>query len=132
MLGMCMSDIPMADNPLGNLKSIVDLVSEMKRCDECGITSASVAMAYICIDTLANLARPLDKPRVTRADFRDWVNEYLKGHKEQPYQYRGKDVYAARCAFYILMAQKLIYMKMILILLNSHIMMVENINIIRL
>lgn len=94
-----MSDIPMADNPLGNLKSIVDLVSEMKRCDECGITSASVAMAYICIDTLANLARPLDKPRVTRADFRDWVNEYLKGHKEQPYQYRGKDVYAARCAF---------------------------------
>jgi hypothetical protein len=74
-------------------------VSELKRCDECGITTAAVAMAYICIDALANLARPIDKQKVTRADFKEWIDTYLKAHPAQPYQYRGKDVYAARCAF---------------------------------
>lgn len=82
-----------------NWQSIVGLVSELKRCDECGITTASVAMAYICIDALANLARPMDKQKVTRSDFIGWVDEHLKAHPDQPYQYRGKDVYAARCAF---------------------------------
>ena len=82
-----------------NWQGIVDLVSEVKRCDEGGIVTASIAMAFICIDTLASLARPLNKPRVTRSDFKEWVDEYLKGHTDQPYQYRGKDVYAARCAF---------------------------------
>ena len=27
-----------------------------------------------------------------------WVDTYLKGDPSQPYQYRGLDVYAARCA----------------------------------
>lgn len=81
-----------------NWQSIVGLVSQLKCCDECGITTAAVAMAYICIDTLANLSRPTDKAKVTRSDFKEWVDTYLKGHEDQPYQYRGKDVYAARCA----------------------------------
>jgi hypothetical protein len=81
-----------------NWKAIVGLVSELKRCEECGITTASVAMAYICIDALANLSRPADKDRVTRSDFKQWVDNHLKAHPDQPYQYRGKDVYAARCA----------------------------------
>jgi len=49
-------------------------------------------------DTLANLARPANKKKVTRSDFKEWVNAHLEGHPDQPYQYRGKDVYAARCA----------------------------------
>lgn len=81
-----------------NWQAIVGLVSELKRCDECDITTASVAMAYICIDALANLARPADKARVTRSDFKQWVDAHLQAHPNQPYQYRGKDVYAARCA----------------------------------
>jgi len=81
-----------------NWESIIGLVSELKRCDECEIATAAVAMAYICIDTLANLARPIDKEKVTRTDFKEWVDTYLKAHPDQPYQYRGKDVYAARCA----------------------------------
>ena len=89
----------MTDNSGENWRSIIGLVSELKRCDECDIATASVAMAYICIDTLANLARPISKKRVTRVDFIEWVDMYLKAHPEQPYQYRGKDVYAARCAF---------------------------------
>lgn len=83
----------------GNWKSIIDLVSELKRCDKCGITTASLAMAYICIDTIATLARPTNKSKVTRADFKEFVDTYIKAHPDQPYQYRGKDVYAARCAF---------------------------------
>jgi hypothetical protein len=88
----------MVTDGTNNWKSIIGLVSQLKRCDECNITTASVAMAFICIDTLANLARPTKKEKVTRSDFKEWVNTHLKGHPDQPYQYRGKDVYAARCA----------------------------------
>lgn len=88
----------MPEKQQANWQSLVGLVSQLKRCDECGITTAAVAMVYICIDTLANLSRPTDKGKVTRSDFMQWVDTYLKGHEDQPYQYRGKDVYAARCA----------------------------------
>jgi hypothetical protein len=27
-----------------------------------------------------------------------WVDTYMEGHPEQPYQYRGLDMYGARCA----------------------------------
>lgn len=81
-----------------NWKSITGIVSELKRCDESGITTASVVMAFICIDALANLSRPANKKKVTQADFIAWVDTYLRAHPDQPYQYRGKDVYAARCA----------------------------------
>ena len=82
-----------------NWKTITGLGSELKRCDECGIITASIAMAFICIDTMANLSRPEGKKRVTRTDFIEWVDTYLEAHPDQPYKYRGKDVYAARCAF---------------------------------
>ncbi len=41
----------------------------------------------------------MDKSKVTRSDFKEWVDTYLTCHENQPYKYRGKDVYAARCAF---------------------------------
>jgi hypothetical protein len=89
----------MPKSSTNNWQSIIDLVSELKRCDENGITMASIAMAFICIDSLANLGRPIDKEKVTRSDFKLWVDEHLHAHPDQQYQYRGKDVYAARCAF---------------------------------
>ena len=89
----------MTETESRNWKPIIGLVTELKRCDECGITTASVAMAFICMDTLASLSRPQEKEKVTRADFKEWVDTHLKAHPDQPYQYRGKDVYAARCAF---------------------------------
>lgn len=81
-----------------NLSAIVNLVDEIRRCDENDITMASIAMAYICIDTLASLSRPSEKMKCTRCDFIEWADRYLRAHPDQPYQYRGKDVYAARCA----------------------------------
>jgi hypothetical protein len=89
----------MTSDSNANWEGIIYLVSEIKRCDDAGIVTASIAMAFICIDTLANLARPDGKERVTRGDFKYWCDAYLRGHLDQPYQYRSKDVYAARCAF---------------------------------
>lgn len=86
-------------NQAGNWKAIVGLIGELKRCEEYDITTAAVALSFICIDVLTSLGRPIEKERATRSDFKEWVNTYLKGHPDQPYQYRGKDVYAARCAF---------------------------------
>ena len=81
-----------------NWQALVHMVEEIKLCDENNITTASVAMSYICIDALASLSRPIEKKKVTRSDFIDWVNTYLTCHPEQQYKYRGKDVYAARCS----------------------------------
>ena len=78
---------------------IVGLVQEIKKCEAAGSTTAAIAMAYICIDTMAFLALPAGQESQTKDDFIAWVDTYLKGLPEQPYQYRGLDVYGARCAF---------------------------------
>ena len=96
---MCTGIRGVAEIPIADWRSITSLVAELKRCDQSGLITASIAMAFICIDSLANLARPTQASKVTRADFKAWVDKYLKAHDEQPYKYRGKDVYAARCAF---------------------------------
>lgn len=74
------------------------LIAEIQTCEQAGATASAVAMAYICIDTMAFLSLPAARNTQTRADFIAWVNTYLKGHHDQPYQYRGIDVYGARCA----------------------------------
>ncbi len=77
---------------------ITGLVAEIKKCEEAGATISAVSMAYICIDTMAFLSLPVGRDCQGRADFISWVDTYLKGDEEQPYQYRGLDVYGARCA----------------------------------
>ncbi len=78
--------------------SITALIAEIKRCEKAGATVSAVAMAYVCIDTMAFLSLPVGRESQRRADFIAWVDTYMKGHEEQPYQYRGLDVYGARCA----------------------------------
>ncbi len=78
--------------------AITGLIAQIKRCEEAGATAAAVAMAYIAIDTMAFLGLPTDRNKQGRGDFVAWVDSYLKGHENQPYQYRGIDVYGARCA----------------------------------
>ncbi|EQB4364925.1 hypothetical protein ACYJ3O_004725, partial [Vibrio parahaemolyticus] len=62
-----------------NWLSLVGMISELKKCDELGVVTASIAMGFIAIDTMASLAREENKSRATRSDFHDWVNHYLKG-----------------------------------------------------
>lgn len=74
------------------------LTTQIKQCENQGLVVPSIAMSFICIDAMAGLARPLEKSKVTRKNFIDWCDRYLKSNCAQPYQYSGKDVYAARCA----------------------------------
>jgi len=46
---------------------------------------------------MSYLSMPTDKPKHNRSDFIAWVDRYLRADPSQPYQYRGIDVYAARC-----------------------------------
>lgn len=88
----------MTDNTGNVWDGIIALVKEIKTCEKAGAIAASVAMAYICIDVMSMLSLPDGRSTQTRQDFVDWVGTYLKGHPDQPYQYRGIDVYGARCA----------------------------------
>ena len=78
--------------------AIMGIIKEMRKCEEADAIFAALAMAYVCIDTMAYLSMPNSQSEQRRQDFIDWVNTYLRGHPDQPYQYEGIDVYAARCA----------------------------------
>ena len=78
--------------------AIIGIIAEIKHCEAAGATIAAVTMAYVCIDTMAYLSMPAGQTSQTRSDFIAWVNTYLKGHPDQPYEYDGLDVYAARCS----------------------------------
>jgi hypothetical protein len=84
--------------PVPPWRSIMGLIAEIRRCEAASATVAAVAMAYVCIDTMAFLSMPAGQSSQTRTDFINWVDKYIKGHPKQPYSYEGKDVYAARCA----------------------------------
>ena len=77
---------------------ITDLVIEISRAQDAGALVAALAMVFVGIDTMAWISLPIGKDTVTRNDFCSWVDAYLKTDSNQPYQYVGIDVYAARCA----------------------------------
>lgn len=74
------------------------LVAEIKKCEQAGATTAAVSMAYVCIDTMTYLSLPIGREVQGKTDFIAWVENYLRCHEDQPYKYRGIDVYGARCA----------------------------------
>lgn len=79
-------------------KPVTGLIAEIKKCERVGATTAAVAMAYICIDTMAFLALPAGKEKQGRTEFIEWCDKYLQACADQPYKYRGIDVYGARNA----------------------------------
>jgi hypothetical protein len=58
----------------------------------------ALCLCFVCIDAMAYLWMPEGQQEQSRDDFIAWVNAHLRGHADQPYQYEGIDVYAARCA----------------------------------
>jgi hypothetical protein len=74
------------------------LVEQIRICQKAGATTSAIAMSFVCIDTISYLALPSGREKQGRRDFITWVDSYLVGHPDQPYQYRGTDVYGARCA----------------------------------
>lgn len=79
-------------------KPVLGLIKEIKQSDKSGATTGALALAFVCMDTMAYLSLPAGKNKQGRADFIAWVNTYLICDAKQPYQYRGIDVYGARCA----------------------------------
>jgi hypothetical protein len=79
-------------------RGVLELIAEIKRCENMGATIPAITVAYVCIDTMAFLSMPATQTSQTRKDFIAWADAYLKGDLGQPYQYAGIDVYAARCA----------------------------------
>jgi len=77
---------------------LVQMGKELKRTQAAGLLSAALTFAYVCIDTMSYLSLPSEKSQQDRSDFMAWVDTYLKGDPSQSYEYRGLDVYAARCA----------------------------------
>lgn len=77
---------------------IADLYKEVVVAQDSGALVAALAMLFVGIDTMAWLSLPLGKRSVKRDDFCSWVDSYLKADADQPYQYVGIDLYAARCA----------------------------------
>jgi hypothetical protein len=51
------------------MKSVLDLISEIKKCEAAGATTAAVTTAFICIDTMAFFGLPAGKDKQSRADF---------------------------------------------------------------
>jgi hypothetical protein len=77
---------------------IQGLLDELKKCEEAELNTAGLALAFICLDTMAYLAMAEDRPEQTKRDFLAFVEAYLRADPRQPYQYVPMEVYAARCA----------------------------------
>lgn len=86
----------MANGP--NWVAVGQLVEQIRVEEESGHFTSGLVLCFICLDTMAYLSRPAERAGHTRADFIAWTDKYLKGHPNHQYQYRGVDVYAARCA----------------------------------
>lgn len=78
-------------------KPLFDMGESLKYSLKGGYVGAAVILMYSYLDTLVSLTIPEGQDKVTRTDFINWVNKYMKTEPGQPYQYDGKDFYAARC-----------------------------------
>lgn len=78
-------------------QGVETIVNELKRCQVAGLTTATLVLCFVLIDTMAFASMPGGKLKQSRHDFISWIDKYLKADPRQPYQYRGIDVYGARC-----------------------------------
>jgi len=79
-------------------KAVPGIVKEIKKCEAGGSQMGAATLCYVAMDTMAHLGMAEGKEAQTRSDFIEWVDAFLRCHEDQPYKYRGIDVYAARCA----------------------------------
>jgi hypothetical protein len=86
---------PLTGSPLN---SLMQMVHELKKCEQAGAWHACILQIFAYIDALAFLNMPSGQNTATRQDYFNWVDCYLKAHPEQTYRYSGPDVYGARCA----------------------------------
>ncbi len=77
---------------------IADLIcGDIKKALDNNILAGAVILTYSAIDAMAFLAMSSSQKEVKQKDFIDWVDKYMMTSKDQPYQYKGIDLYGARC-----------------------------------
>jgi len=84
----------MVFDPLKTLKDIGDDISVALNN---GAYAGAIILTYAAIDAMSFLSMPENRKEVHRQDFIDWVEKYMRAEPSQPYQYRGIDLYGARC-----------------------------------
>jgi len=73
------------------------ICSDIKKARDNTILAGSVILTLSAIDAMSFLAMPLGQKKVHRRDYVNWVEKYMKTDPKQPYQYKGIDLYGARC-----------------------------------
>lgn len=79
-------------------KPLIQYIQQIKALENAGFDTAAVVMVYIGIDMMCLLSLPAGENKQTRRHFKEWVDEFMTGHPDQPYQYDSDDIYAARCS----------------------------------
>ena len=77
-------------------KPFFDMGESLKFNLKHGHIVASLILMYSYIDSMASLIMPENQKEVKRDDFIEWVEKYMKA-ESQPYQYKGMDLWGARC-----------------------------------
>lgn len=87
---------PIGINPYKDV--LVDgICGDIKKVRDSGVLAGTVILILSAIDAMAYLSMPLKQNDVHRNDYINWVDKYMKTDEDQPYQYRGIDMYGARC-----------------------------------
>ncbi|MDP2937634.1 MAG: hypothetical protein Q8N72_00070 [Candidatus Omnitrophota bacterium] len=77
---------------------IVDSIcSDIKKARDNAILASSIILTLSAIDAMAFLSMPSTQKEVQKEDYIGWVDKYMKTAPYQPYQYKGIDLYGARC-----------------------------------
>lgn len=71
--------------------------NDIHTCMKNNAPTGAVILTYCAMDAMAFLSMPDGKEKVSRSDFKDWVENYMKTGTEQPYKYDKEDLYGARC-----------------------------------
>lgn len=82
---------------LWNAVVIDCILNDIDVCLKKNAPTGAVLLTYCAIDAMAFLSMPLSKTKVCQGDYTAWVEKYMKTDIYQPYQYRGIDLYGARC-----------------------------------
>jgi hypothetical protein len=79
-------------------RAVVDcMLTDIHTCVTNGAMAGAVLLTYCAIDAMSFLYMEGTGETNKPSDFRNWVDRYMKASPDQPYQYSGKDLWAARC-----------------------------------
>lgn len=77
--------------PLKNIGRDIKIALEQKA------FGGALILTYAAIDAMAFLSMPDNQKDVRSKDYINWIEKYMQTDSTQPYQYRGIDIYGARC-----------------------------------